>query len=433
MCRGFDSLSVHQVFGFRLQGLFYLPIDPVYAYPAYLLQQDCSCDAPREQLPSRGMNITTDSTQEAWHRLDDPGSYEWWYFDAEDEAQGISVVVIWFAGFAFSPFYMRHYEEWRSRSRQDSPSPGQYSGFSFQLYENGREVVNFIREGCDGEFGVDPAGPGARFEKNSFRYDRSKDEYCLTIDFPFPARKRHVRGSFTFRPRHRYEYHREYDCLKDRGHLHQWLLSVPKAEVEGEILVDGLSTGDRSVFKLRGRGYHDHNLGSMPMHEYFGRWYWGRAFAGRFDLVYYIIYFRKRSCTPLAVVMLNDNETGKQQIMEQVQFREEQFKRGIFAPVHGRKLRMEEGEVSVDVSHRQVLDSGPFYLRFASDITLRVNGDRFDGIGGISEYLDPSALQSPFMRYFTACRIWRDGEASGMYRYYNYFRHQFDWLNRKKF
>jgi carotenoid 1,2-hydratase len=54
------------------------------------------------------MNITTDPLQEAWHRLDAPGSYEWWYFDAEDEERGISVVFIWFAGFAFSPYYLSH-------------------------------------------------------------------------------------------------------------------------------------------------------------------------------------------------------------------------------------------------------------------------------------------------------------------------------------
>ncbi len=379
------------------------------------------------------MNITTDSTQEVWHKLDDPGSYEWWYFDAEDKIQGISVVFIWFAGFAFSPFYLSHYDDWRSSVRPDSPRPDQYAGFSFQLYEHGREIVNFIREGHDGEFGVEPSDIGARFEKNSFVYDCSKDEYRLTVDFVFPARKKHVRGSFTFKPGYRYDFHRENGSMPGNGHRHQWLLSVPKADVDGELLVDDTASGKRLGMHIRGNGYHDHNLGTIPMHEYFSRWYWGRAFSGRFDLVYYIIHFQGKESEPLAIAMLNDNETGRQRVLEKIRFREEGSMRGLFAPVHGRSLHIEEGAVSIDVSHLQVLDTGPFYLRYASNVSLTVDGERFDHIGGMSEFLDPGALKSRFMRFFTSCRIWREGKSSVMYRGYNFFGNQFDWLNRKKF
>jgi carotenoid 1,2-hydratase len=379
------------------------------------------------------MNITTDSAQEVWHNLDVPGSYEWWYFDAEDKLQGISIVFVWFAGFAFSPFYQRHYDDWRSRVRPDSPRPEHYACFSFQLYQDGREVVNFIREGHDGEFGFDSSAIGARFEKNSFVYDRSKDEYRLTVDFAFPARKKHVHGSFTFRPRHRYDYHRENGCTMGNGHRHQWLLSVPKADVDGELHVDDTSSGKHLCMNISGNGYHDHNLGTVPMHEYFNRWYWGRAFSGRFDLVYYIIHFHGKGCEPLAIAMLNDNETGRQRVLEKIRFREEEFRRGLFAPLHGRKLHIEEGSVSIEVNHRKLLDTGPFYLRYESGISLTVDGERFESVGGISEFLDPGALHSPLMRFFTSSRIWRDGEPSVMYSGYNFFRHQFDWLNRKKF
>ena len=379
------------------------------------------------------MNITTDVAGEAWHRLDEPGAYEWWYFDAEDELQGISVVCIWFDGFPFSPFYMRHYDQWRSRRREDSPSPGHYAGFSFQLYEHGREVVNFIREGRDGAFGHERSGIGARFENNHFGYDQSKDQYHLAVDFAFPARGRRVQGTFTFRPRHRYDYHYAHDCSVGRTNRHQWLLSVPKADVRGELFIDRYPSGERTSIRFSGLGYHDHNLGSMPMHEYFDRWYWGRVFSDRFDLVYYVIFFRHQACAPLALMLLNDNETGRQQVMEQVSFEEELLARGVFAPVHGRMLRFESEGIGLEVSHRRMLDAGPFYLRYSSMFSLRMNGDSFDDAIGISEFLNPSALRSPIMRFFTGSRIWRDGEMSAMYRYYNFFKHHFDWLNRKKF
>ncbi|NTV02414.1 MAG: carotenoid 1,2-hydratase [Chlorobiaceae bacterium] len=378
------------------------------------------------------MDITTDSAQEVWHRLDDPGSYEWWYFDAEDERQGISLVFIWFDGFPFSPFYMRHYDQWRSRRRGESPRPGHYAGFSFQMYENGREVVNFIREGQDAEFGCGPSGVGVRFGNNRFEYDGPTDMFLLSVDFEFPARGKRVKGSFTFRPRHRFDYRRRHNGVESGAHRHQWLLSVPKADVEGELVIDGHPTGGRSSIRFDGRGYHDHNLGTMPMHEYYGRWYWGRVFAGRYDLVYYVVFFRDPGITPLAVALVNDNETGRQHILDQLSFREEQMAKGVFAPFHGRELRFAAEGFSLEVSHRRVLDAGPFYLRFSSNYSLRLDGEDVDAAEGISEFLNPAALRSPVMRFFTSSRVLRDGETSAMYRYYNFFKHQFDWLNRKK-
>jgi carotenoid 1,2-hydratase len=379
------------------------------------------------------MNITTDSVQEVWHKLDDPGSYEWWYFDAEDETRGISIVCIWFAGFPFSPYYINHYEEWKSRARQDPPHPGNHAGFSFQLYENGREIVNFIKEGRDGLFDSVFPEIGARFEENSFFYDSSKDEYTLTIDFSFPAGRERVHASFSFRPRHRFDFRLDNDGIAVSGHRLQWLLSVPKADVEGQIVIDGLAEGIRRDIRFQGSGYHDHNLGTTPMYESIDRWYWGRAFSGRYDLVYYVIFLHGNGSVPLAVMLLNDNESGRQTVLEKVSFSEGQFIRGVFAPSHGKTLSLREGQVSVEVRHQDMLDAGPFYLRYASRLSIDVDGYRKDEIRGISEFLNPMALQSRIMRFFTASKILRDGESSVMFTGYNFFKHQIDWLNRKIF
>lgn len=378
------------------------------------------------------MDITTDPAHEVWHRLDDPGSYEWWYFDAEDQRQGLSLVFIWFDGFPFSPFYMRHYDQWRASRRKDPPTPGQYVGFSFQLYQHGREVVNFIREGGEAEFVFTSAGMEARFENNRFEYDASDDCFRLAVDFTFPARAKRVQGTFTLRPRYRYDYRRRHDGPRALEHRHQWFLSVPKGEVEGELFIEGHPPGSRSRFSFSGRGYHDHNLGTVPMHEYYDKWYWGRVFSERFDLVYYVVYFRNRGGSPMAVVLLHDNETGRQRIFEQLSFREERLSKGLFAPLHGRVLHLAADGFNITVAHRRVLDAGPFYLRFASGFSLELDGEAIDGAEGISEFLNPAALRSAFMRFFTASRVWRDGESSVMYRYYNFFKRQIHWLNRKK-
>jgi carotenoid 1,2-hydratase len=372
------------------------------------------------------MNITTDPLQEAWHRLDAPGSYEWWYFDAEDEEQGISVVFIWFAGFAFSPYYLSHYEEWKARRRADPPNPVDYAGFSFQLYRDGREVINFIKEGARELFASEDGGIGVRFEGNRFVYDPQRDEYRLGIDFTFPARDRSVHASFSFRPLHRFDYRLDTAVHDGIDFRHQWVLSVPKAEVLGVLDIKTLASGKRKVLQFRGRGYHDHNLGIVPMYESIDRWYWGRAFSERYDLIYYVVFLRGRASRPQAIMLVRDHESGNPSAFDAVSVSESGFTRGLFAPVHGQTLRLEAAGVSVDIRHRKALDAGPFYLRYASRFSMTIGDERLEEVSGISEFLNPGPLNSKLMQFFTASRVWREGKRSAMYFLYNFFKHQFN-------
>jgi carotenoid 1,2-hydratase len=372
------------------------------------------------------MNITTDPLQEAWHRLDAPGSYEWWYFDAEGEAQGISVVFIWFAGFAFSPYYLSHYEEWKAQRRADPPNPVDYAGFSFQLYENGKESINFIKEGPRELFASEDGGIGVRFEGNRFVYDPLQDEYRLSIDFTFPARDRSVHASFSFRPQHRFDYSLDTAANDGVDFRHQWVLSVPKAEVLGVLDLKSLSSAKRKVLQFRGRGYHDHNLGTVPMYESIDRWYWGRTFSQRYDLIYYVVFLRGRASRPQAVMLLRDHESGEQSVSAAVSVSEKRFTRGLFAPVHAQSLRLEAPGVSVEVRHGESLDAGPFYLRYGSGFSMTIGDDQLDEVRGISEFLNPAPLNSRVMQFFTASRVWREGKRSAMYFLYNFFKRQFN-------
>ncbi len=131
--------------------------------------------------------------------MQEPGAYEWWYFDAEDKESGFSFVLIWFSGFPFSPYYTSHYEKWKNRITSDAPFPSNYSGFSFQLYENGREIVNFIREGRMGFLKAAVPISVSGLKRTGLSYDALRDEYALDIDFSFPARHKEVKATFLFK------------------------------------------------------------------------------------------------------------------------------------------------------------------------------------------------------------------------------------------
>jgi len=376
------------------------------------------------------MNITTESQQEVWHDLQKPGAYEWWYFDAEDKVRGISVVLIWYSGFPFSPYYMQRYDEWKRSGSKAMPLPSEHAGFSFQLYEQGRETLNFIREGGLGLFHADREGIGIGFENNRFSYDKESDEYRLDIDFSFPSRNRQVRAGLLFRTCRRVCYAKKDRNSVEPGSCHQWLLSVPKADVSGFIDITGENGGGSRHIGFSGDGYHDHNLGTMPMQEYISRWYWGRAFSDRYDLIYYMVFFRNGGFRPLSLLMLHDNMEEKSSVIDSLQFNERDYAVGLFSPPHGRTLELFSSDASVTISQKKALDAGPFYLRFASNISLRIGGEQLNGISGISEYLNPVRLQSRFMRFFTRSRVWREGQPSFMYDSYNYFKGRSDWFKR---
>ncbi|NTV06343.1 MAG: carotenoid 1,2-hydratase [Chlorobiaceae bacterium] len=376
------------------------------------------------------MNITTKLDQELWHEMQEPGAYEWWYFDAEDKENGFSFVLIWFSGFPFSPYYTSHYEKWKNRSTTDAPFPSNYSGFSFQLYENGREIINFIREGRNELFESNLTDTGVRFEKNRFIHDPLRDEYTLDIDFSFPARHKEVKATFLFKSCRRIVYEKKDTNNNGKVPLHQWLLSVPRANVEGTIAITEQSDGSVRTIPVKAKGYHDHNLGAVPMQEYISRWYWGRAFSTHFDIIYYVVFFKNNDYQPLSLLVLHDNVSDAFTVYDTVRFHESNFRRGLFSPLHSRDLHLHFEHASLKIHHDTVLDAGPFYLRFASSISLKTRDKHIEEITGISEFLNPLRLESRFMRFFTRSRIWRDGEQSIMYGIYNSFKRSFDWNNR---
>ena len=375
------------------------------------------------------MNISTELDRDIWHNLQEPGSYEWWYFDAEDQEQGLSLVCIWFAGFAFSPYYMEHYLDWRTNG-SEPPKALDYAAFSFQLYENGRETVNFIKEGPSSLFESSGNEIDVRFERNRFYYDDQEHSYVLEIAFDYPARRQKITARLMFNIKHRYSY-RKCD-VNNHGNVphHEWLLTLPRADVSGFLTLEDTLKKKSHTFNVRAKGYHDHNLGLMPVHEYINTWYWGRAFSDEHDLIYYVIFFKNSDYKPLALCMLHHNSTGELIVHEGFSVEASGLRRGLFAPVHNRVLSFSRDDFRIDIKQRQVLDSGPFYLRYSSSIVFEKDGQGQTKLGGISEFLSPGRLKLPVLRFFIRCRVWRDGVESGMYDRYNFLKTCLHWFKR---
>jgi hypothetical protein len=146
---------------------------------------------------SNTMKISAALSEDIWHNLNEAGAYEWWYFDATDASETYSFVAIWYSGFPFSPYYLKRYNDWLKHGHEQ-PTPLEHAAFSFNFYEDGKEVVNFIKEGDAPLFAASTQEPFARFEKNEFFFDAAQNRFTLRLDFEMPLRRKSVKAEIHF-------------------------------------------------------------------------------------------------------------------------------------------------------------------------------------------------------------------------------------------
>ena len=142
--------------------------------------------------------------------------------------------------------------------------------------------------------------------------------------------------------------------------------------------------------QLQGLGYHDHNLGDRPMKQDFLDWYWGRVHFEQATLVYYVM-------------------NGHQGQEHRAWLISRDSRRLLYTPelkkMHGRRvtgfllrparrLRFGDEEVDLQIEHRRVVDSGPFYCRYLSRATLVHPALGSMQAAGIGEYIKPGRIYS---------------------------------------
>ncbi len=361
------------------------------------------------------MQISASLKEDVWHNLRDAGSYEWWYFDAQDESETYSFVAIWYSGFPFSPYYLKRYNDWQKHG-SEQPFPLEHAAFSFNFYENGKEVINFIKEGDAPLFAASTKAPFARFEKNEFFYDHAHNRFTLRLDFDMPLRRKTVKAElhFSVRP---IDSSVDLASLSSGAGAHSWVLASPSNSVAGDFEIFDGSKTERVSFN--GRGYHDHNFGRVPMSADIHSWYWGRAHSRDLDLVYYTISYKDQAKEPFSFLLLTrqDRVLAAEHRLKTV----ERAQAGLlFTPRYATRLCLSNARVHFAAEQVKILDTGPFYLRFNSEFDLSLDGARFQ-MSGISEFLHPERINSSLVLNLIKSKIWREDEWSVMYTLYNFF------------
>lgn len=189
------------------------------------------------------------------------------------------------------------------------------------------------------------------------------------------------------------------------GSGHYWNLVMPRAKVQCRmnLLKNGLITRD---LLFNGTGYHDHNRGSEPMKNEFRDWYWGRVHFEQATLVYYIMN-KSDGSEHKAWLLSRDNR----RLLHELKLEKSTSKRLTpFLLRPARKMLFSDQGLSVSVHHQKVIDSGPFYCRYLSKVTLEHPKLYTETETGVGEYIFPNRIHTRLYWPLVQMRLRYTGE-----------------------
>ncbi len=303
---------------------------------------------------------------DAHHAVTAPGGYEWWYFDAEDVANELRVVVIFFEGFVFHPGYLRRFAAFvRDPTRTPPPRPGEYPCSYFVLYHKDQIVAQVMQRHAD--ISASTTGPRVRLGQNSLtplpdgslELDLTGVPWHLTGRGPQLSVGQTLSMKLRFTPTLKTEpLRRRFFARSWSAADHFWVLANPLCDVVGTVTVTG-----RAPVSLQARGYHDHNFGTGPIGPGLSRWMWGRVLLERHVMLFHVA---EPKHGPVELHLLEADDHGCRELVP------DPFK--ISWTRRTAALLAYPASVSIgplQVSTPRVIDSSPFYLRLAYAASVR--------------------------------------------------------------
>jgi hypothetical protein len=234
-----------------------------------------------------------------------PGGYEWWYFDAEDNAGQLRLVAGLCEGFVFHPGYLRRYYQYLARPTFYAPPlPGEYPCAFFAIYDRGRVLAEYLMQARPEEFQAGAAGPEVTLGSNQLSRD---PDGALRLRLSDGG----LSGELLFQPRFGQvpvlpALTRDFLSRKMTGADHRWIIPSPMYSVKGEMRLTNGGTSGRTI-NFAGRGFHDHHYGSAPLGPGLRRWICGRVLWDDKILAFHYARPRRRRLGDELTLLLGDS------------------------------------------------------------------------------------------------------------------------------
>lgn len=338
------------------------------------------------------MNIISNYSKDTKTEKVQPGSYEWWYFDAVS-VDGYKIVIIFYDGNPFSRRYIKALEK-NTENRADY-----FPAISISVYDNGTPIFYSFRE-------VEPEG--AEFSKDTpfgsiencyfkGKNHQARLQYSVKLDQKL-ASGDSIQSNLLFS--NDIQSMPNFSASDSDGEAHVWNLILPSCHVKGDITIDGY---ENQSIKFIGLGYHDHNTGFEPLKNSFKEWYWGRYHMDDTTFVYYLMnrgdYWENKAW------LVDKNGT----VEECNEIEMSNFGMSIFGLSTARVIECKANGMKLHLQLDQVLDNGPFYQRFAGRLICKDEFGVSEAIG-ISEYIKPDRIYKKLFRPLVNMRITYPGK-----------------------
>ena len=332
----------------------------------------------------------TISNWEDGARTDDSkDQFEWWYFDAElDDG---SLVVAY--------FYKVHFLKDQYFIGMNYTSPENENFFRLKYFK--KDDVSFLKDSCR-----------VIMKKNSFIGNLKK--YNVTID-----PNDFDNYGFSLDLKSQIKPYRPQDGIINAGDDYfAWLAAVPNGNVTGTVTVNGTEK------KIKGTGYHDHNWGNTPLQKLFSSWTWFRGKAGPYTVILAELNaVKNRGGFDIPILFVADenqvvvNKFGNRELLTMKNDLIKNYYPKKNEPQFSKFSIVSDNNISVKISGNEIIDNieifkrmnlpiplnifkpiinlafkssgiDPFYTRFSSTFTLKIDDSNTYNGTGVMEIMD---------------------------------------------
>lgn len=354
--------------------------------------------------------------EEARRRFRTPGAYEWWCFDAVDQA-GNGAVVFLFDGLPFHPNYLRAAKRYLKKSRGSAfasiPAEAQswsYPAAYVAIFQHGRRVAQGLNM-YPPEAAEDPAEDATHLRIGPNRITLRQDGSLGLVArvYPFSIRRWQPRltrdeiltVALNFTPTLPGVQHvRAFRPATLQGAAHHWALVCPHARVTGNIqhvdTVEGVSLHD---LHLNCTGYHDHVYGQGPLFQDVTRVQWGYLQGDDWTVVWHHASNQNRQLEHADGLMLI--QRGAPPVIidgPTVRYDRRRFTKWLLPFADGASLHGSDTQgnlAELVLQHGAVTTTAPFYMRLDSRGTLTIPGRKKLSGHGVTHSMTSARLAWP--------------------------------------
>ena len=320
---------------------------------------------------------------------DSKNQFEWWYFDAELEDGSLVVTY----------FYKVHFLKDQYFIGMNYTSPENENFFRLKYFN--KDDVSFLKDSCR-----------VIMKKNSFIGNLKK--YNVTID-----PNDFDNYGFSLDLKSQIKPYRPQDGIINAGDDYfAWLAAVPNGNVTGTVTVNGTEK------KIKGTGYHDHNWGNTPLQKLFSSWTWFRGKAGPYTVILAELNtVKNRGGFDIPILFVADenqvvvNKFGNRELLTMKNELIKNYYPKKNEPQFSKFSIVSDNNISVKISGNEIIDNDeifkrmnlpiplnifkpiinlafkssgidPFYTRFSSTFTLKIDDSNTYNGTGVMEIMD---------------------------------------------